>query len=328
MAWEVQSRNGIWLPQIEWHLDAHRPAQRAIISHAHFDHVARHGESICTHKTAKLIEVRGAKPGQQVRTVEFGETIAITPTATATLLPAGHVLGSAQVLIEHPDFGRLLYTGDFKTRPSRTVEACAQPEADVLIMETTFGRPHYVFPPAEKTMQEAIAFCREALEEDCIPVLIGYSLGRSQEMLAHLAEANLPIMLHPRVESVTRSYEKLGYTFPTYTSFAPMFASGHVIIAPQQAMQSEAMTQISPLRTAVLTGWAMDQATRYRSRTDAAFPLSDHADYPELLAYVDKVKPQRVLTVHGFATEFAADLRSRGWDAWALGKNNQLELGF
>jgi len=327
MTWDVRSRNGVWLPGIEWHLDAHRPAKRAIISHAHFDHVARHEESICTRQTAELIAARGARPGKQVRVVEFDEPVQITPSTTATLLPAGHVLGSAQVLLEHPDWGRLLYTGDFKTRPSLTAEPCAQPQADVLIMETTFGQPHYVFPPAAETMAAAIAFCRDALSENCIPVLLGYSLGRSQEILAHLIEADFPIMLHPRVEAVTRVYEKLGYNFPRYTSFAPMFAAGHVIMAPSQALQSEAFVNISPRRTAVLTGWALDESTRYRSRSDAAFPLSDHADYPELLAFVEAVNPQRVYTVHGFATEFAATLRSRGRDAWALGKNNQLELG-
>ncbi len=328
MAWEVRSRNGIWLPQIEWHLDAHRPARRAIITHAHSDHVARHGEAICTSRTARLIAARGASPGQKVRNLDFNESVAITPMATAKLVPAGHVLGSAQVLIEHSDFGRLLYTGDFKTRPSRTVENCARPAADVLIMETTFARPHYVFPPAEKTMQRAIAFCRDTLAAGEIPVLLGYSLGRSQEILSHLAGAGLDIMLHPRVEAVTRVYEEIGYSFPSYTSLAPLMASGHVIIAPQQALKSELFEAISPIRTAVLTGWALDEQTHYRSRTDAAFPLSDHADYPELLAFVEAVQPQRIFTVHGFATEFAADLRSRGWDAWALGRTNQLELGF
>jgi Cft2 family RNA processing exonuclease len=326
--WEVRQRNGIWLPQIQWHLDAHRPTNRSIVSHAHFDHVARHGEAICTSRTAQLIAARGATPGHQVRTVEFEEPIAITPHAVATLVPAGHVLGSAQVLIEHAKFGRLLYTGDFKTRSSRTVETCAVPPADVLIMETTFGRPHYVFPPAAETMRQAIEFCRDAIAQGFIPVLLGYSLGRSQEILHHLTGADLPIMLHPRVEAVTRTYEKLGYTFPAYTSLAPLLASGHVVIAPSQALKSELFTALHPRRTAVLTGWAMDESARYRTSSDAAFPLSDHADYPELIEFVERVNPQRVYTVHGFATEFAADLRNRGLDAWALGKNNQLELSF
>lgn len=327
MNWEVRSRNGIWLPQIAWHLDAHRPARRSVISHAHFDHVAKHDEAICTPETAELLAARGARTGAALRSLSFDESINITPSATLTLLPAGHVLGSAQALIEHPEFGRLLYTGDFKTRDSLTVEPCACPEADVLILETTFARPHYIFPPAAATMTRAIAFCRDTLAAGEIPILLGYSLGRSQEILAHLAAAALPIMLHPRVEAVTRVYQKLGYKFPAYTSLAPMMAAGHVIIAPQQALKSELFASIEPRRTAVLTGWALDESSRFRHATDAAFPLSDHADYPELLEFIEKVNPSRIYTVHGFATEFAATLRSMGREAWALGRTNQLELG-
>ncbi len=327
MTWEVRSRNGIWLPQIDWHLDAHYPSPRSVISHAHFDHIAKHERAICTPETAELLGARGARAGN-VEPLPFNRPMKITPTAELTLLPAGHVLGSAQALIEHPDFGRLLYTGDFKTRASRTVEACAVPSADVLILETTFARPHYIFPPAEETMQRAITFCRDVLAAGEIPVLLGYSLGRSQEILHHLTEAKLPIMLHPRVEAVTRAYQQLGCKFPDYTSLAPMFAAGHVIIAPQQALRSELFASIDPRRTAVLTGWAIDKNTRFRHAADAAFPLSDHADYPELLAFIERVNPSRIFTVHGFATEFAATLRSMGRDALALGETNQLELGF
>lgn len=326
MDWEVRSRHGIWLPQIGWHLDAKHPAERSIISHAHFDHLAAHGTSICTPATAVLMAARGARVGPTVHSLPFEEPRLIGPRTHLTLLPAGHVLGSAQALIAHPDLGRLLYTGDFKTRPSRTAETCAVPAADTLIMETTFARPHYAFPPAEETMARAVAFCRDALAANTLPVLLGYSLGRSQEILHHLADARLPIMLHPRVEAVTRAYEKLGCRFPAYTSLAPMLAPGHVIIAPQQALKSDLFASLHPRRTAVLTGWAMDEGSRFRTGADAAFPLSDHADYPELLDFVERVNPRRVFTVHGFATEFAATLRARGREAWALGKSNQLEL--
>ncbi len=326
--WEVRRRNGIWLPQMGWHLDAPHPAPRAVVSHAHFDHVARHDEVICTHPTAKLIAARGARLGPTIRAVDFDEPIRLTPQATATLVPAGHVLGSAQVLIEHSAFGRLLYTGDFKTRPSRTAEPCAAPPADVLIMETTFARPHYRFPTAADTMREVIDFCHDAITAGQIPVLLGYSLGRSQEILHHLHDAKLPIMLHPRVEAVTRAYEALGCTFPPYTSLAPLLAAGHTIIAPTQALKGELSALPQPRRLAVLSGWALDESYRFRVGADAAFPLSDHADYPELLEYVDRVNPACVYTVHGFAAEFAADLRRRGREAWALGQNNQLELGF
>ncbi|MCF3648213.1 MBL fold metallo-hydrolase RNA specificity domain-containing protein [Synoicihabitans lomoniglobus] len=328
MAWQVKSRNGIWLPQIDWWLDAHKPAPRSVISHAHADHVARHGEAICTPATAALIEARSGKPKSPPRTIEFDCPISLTPTATLTLVPAGHVLGSAQALISHPEYGRLLYTGDFKLRPSGTAETCATPAADVLIMETTFARSHYVFPPAETVFRDVIAFCRETLAQGEIPVLLGYSLGRSQEILHGLSDADLPLMLHPMVEKVTRVYESHDVTFPAYTSFAPMFAPGHVIITPAQALKGELFSAVGPIRTAVLTGWAIDTATRYRHACDAAFPLSDHAGYEDLLEFVRRVNPRRVYTVHGFADEFAATLRQRGIDAWALGRNNQLELTF
>lgn len=327
MSWQVRSRNGIWLPQIKWHLDAHRPAQRSVVSHAHFDHVAQHEEAICTPATAALIAARGAKLSDSVQTLPFNQPHPLTSHTTLTLVPAGHVLGSAQALIEHSDYGRLLYTGDFKTRPSGTVETCATPTADVLIMETTFARPHYAFPPVRETMAKVIAFCRDTLAAGEIPVLLGYSLGRSQEILFQLQSAELPIMLHPRVEAVTRAYQQLGCQFPAYTSLAPMMAAGHVIIAPQQALKSALFASIEPRRTAVLTGWALDTPLRFGGTADAAFPLSDHADYQELLDFVVRVNPSRIYTVHGFATEFAATLRSMGRDAWALGKTNQLELG-
>lgn len=324
--WQVESRTGIWLPQIDWWLDAHRPVPRSIISHAHADHIARHGEAICTPATAALIRTRNPSFSGAPREIEFDQPFQITPSTTLTLVPAGHVLGSAQALLEHPQFGRLLYTGDFKLRGSPTVESCATPTANTLIMETTFARPRYRFPSAPEVFADVVTFCRQSLADQKIPILVGYSLGRSQEILHGLTKAGLPIMLHPQVEKVTQTYASFGVRFPPYSSFGPLFAAGHVIIAPSQALKSEPFRALPPHRTAVLTGWAIDEHARFRYQCNAAFPLSDHADYDELLRFVELVNPQRVFTVHGFAEEFAADLRRRGLEAWALGRNNQLEL--
>src|SRR6185503_12813247 len=102
--------------------------------------------------------------------------------------------------------------------------------------------------------------------------------------------------------------------------------SGKVLICPPGATRTKMIKQIKQKRTAVLTGWALDPGAVYRYQCDAAFPLTDHADYPDLLRYVDLVQPKRVLTLHGFAAEFARDLRERGIEAWALTEENQLEL--
>jgi Cft2 family RNA processing exonuclease len=325
--WDVRSRNGIWLPQIDWWLDAPKPAPRSIISHAHADHVASHQVALCTAATADLISTRqNGRLSPTVRTIPFHTPTTLSPDTTLTFVPAGHVLGSAQALIEHREFGKLLYTGDFKLRPGGTAEPCATPHADVLIMETTFGLPHYCFPPSAEVFSNIVAFCRETHDAGEIPILLGYSLGRSQEILKGLTGADLPIMLHPMVEKVARCYERWGQTFPAYTTFAPLFARGHVILAPSQALNTEVFASIQPRRTATITGWAIDRETRYRSGCDAAFPLSDHAGFDDLLSFVEAVNPRRVFTVHGFAEQFAATLRQRGREAWALGRNNQLEF--
>jgi Cft2 family RNA processing exonuclease len=243
----------------------------------------------------------------------------------ATLLPAGHVLGSAQVLIEQAG-ERLLYTGDFKLRPGLSSEAAQSVEADTLIMETTFGLPHYNFPPAAKTIGRILEFCRSTLAEGSVPVLLGYSLGKAQEILAALAGAELPVMLHGSIWQMTRLYEELGAVFPAYSRFEPEQVVGHVLICPPATAGSAMLEKIVEKRVAMITGWGLDENAVYRYGCDSVFPLSDHADYGELMEMVDLVKPSRVYTLHGYAEEFALDLRRRGIDAWSLTGGNQLEF--
>jgi DNA ligase-1 len=133
-------------------------------------------------------------------------------------------------------------------------------------------------------------------------------------------------MLHPQTWKMTRVYEEMGQVFPPYEAFTLMEAQGHVVVAPPQAAQSPWLRRIKARRTAMITGWAIDPAAKYRYQCDAAFPLSDHADFADLLAFVERVQPKRVLTVHGHVEEFARTLRDRGVEAWALGVDNQLEL--
>jgi DNA ligase 1 len=326
MAWQVEFRAGVWLPQIEWWLDAHFPVARSFVSHAHSDHIAPHGEILCSAGTSRLMQAR--MPGRRLEHVlPFGHSEQLTHDSAVTLHPAGHIFGSAQCLIVHNANGTLLYTGDFKLRPGRSAERCVTPKADVLIMETTFGRPHYLFPPTAQVLADIAAFCHATLEDGETPVLFGYSLGKSQELLCGLAEARLPVMLHPQTLRLTRIYEELGIAFPPYRELSLEEANGHVVICPPQSRDSAFLRKLARRRCAVVTGWAMDPGAIYRYQCDAAFPLSDHADFADLLAFVDAVQPQRVFTLHGFAQDFARTLRERDIEAWALGEDNQLELG-
>ncbi len=242
-----------------------------------------------------------------------------------TLLPAGHIFGSAQFFLE-TEAGSLLYTGDFKLRPGLSAEAPEWKQADTLIMETTYGLPRYRLPPTALVVQQIIAFCREALEEGATPVLLGYSLGKAQEILCSLTEANLQPMLHGSVFRMTRIYEQFGQTFCKYGRYDAKAVAGKVLICPPSAHRSRMLEKIPNKRVAMISGWAVEPNAIYRYQVDAAFPLSDHADYDDLIRYVELVQPERVLTLHGFAAEFARDLRDRGIEAWALSAQNQLEL--
>jgi Cft2 family RNA processing exonuclease len=224
------------------------------------------------------------------------------------------------------DGDSLLYTGDFKLRPGRSSEHCQPVQARTLIMETTYGRPRYVFPPTEEVVAAVIRFCRESIEGGAVPVLLAYSLGKGQEILASLMDSDLPIQLHPSSARMTGIYEALGQRFPRWSPWDPETARGHVIITPSARPLLAARPILGPLRIASLSGWALDGRRNAVPETSFRFPLSDHADFPDLLRFVEAVRPEKVFTLHGFAADFARHLRRRGIDALAISEADQLEL--
>jgi len=320
---EVRYDRGVYLPRENLWLDPWDRKPFAFVSHAHSDHIAPHDEIIVSERTARLMQAR--LPGKRnEHVVPFGERKTIHGL-DLMLLPAGHIFGSAQFFLETKN-GSLLYTGDFKLRPGRSAEPAEWRQAETLIMETTYGLPRYRLPPTEEVIGQIVAFCRDALEAGAVPVLLGYSLGKAQEILCSLAGAGLTPMLHGSVHQMTRIYEQFGQSFCEYERYKADAVAGKVLICPPSANRSRMLERIRDKRVAMISGWAVDPNAIYRYQVDAAFPLSDHADYADLLRYVELVQPQRVLTLHGFAAEFARDLRERGVEAWALSEQNQLEL--
>jgi len=319
---EAHFDRGVFLPAHDLWLDSQKSKNLAFVSHAHSDHTARHTTTVATPATLDLMCLRmGALKGDLIP-LSFGEK-GDFGSFSIRLIPAGHVLGSAQCLIES-EAGSLLYTGDFKLRRGATSGAAEFCRARTLVMETTFGLPKYVFPPDAEVIVAILDFCRAALAENEVPVLLAYSLGKSQEVLHALTQAGITAMPHPSISRLLPAYERSGFLFPGLADWDPSAASGHVIVCPPNTRNS--LDVIPKKRTAVITGWALDSSTVYRSRCEAAFPLSDHAGYDDLLRHVENVSPDRVLTLHGFAQEFAGDLRARGVEAWALTGPNQLDL--
>jgi DNA ligase 1 len=320
---DVRYERGVYLPQQDVWLDPWDAKRFAFISHAHSDHIAPHEEIIISERTARLL--RSRLPGHRTEHVlPFGEE-RIVHGINLMLLPAGHIFGSAQCFLCIGDES-LLYTGDFKLRPGKSAEQARWRKADTLIMETTFGLPRYRFPPAEQVIDQMVAFCREAIDTGNVAVLLGYSLGKAQEILCSLDGAGLTPMLHGSVYQMTRIYEQFGQSFCKYVRYNPNDVAGKVLICPPSANRSHMLERIPRKRVAMISGWAVDPNAVYRYQVDAAFPLSDHADYDDLIRFVELVQPRRVLTLHGFAAAFARDLRNRGIEAWALNEENQMEL--
>ena len=325
-------RGGVYLPALRLWLDPHEPkTERVFVSHAHSDHVDNHREVILSAPTAKLMQARigGTRIEHILDWRERRDFSGDHTPYTINLFPAGHIFGSAMSLIETTGTS-LLYTGDFKLRKGLSAESCEPSRAcgtDILVMETTYGRPEYRFPPTDAVMQGMIRFCKEALDNDEVPVLLGYSLGKSQELLCGLGDAGLPIMLHGTVFKMTQVYEQFGQCFPKYEPYEAGKASGKVLLCPPSVVNSAMLRNLGKSRTAVLTGWAVDPNCKYRYGADAAFPISDHADFPDLIEFVKQVQPKKVLTLHGFAADFAQTLRDLGYDAQALSENEQMTLG-
>ena len=320
---DIRYERGVYLPQQDLWLDPRDAKRFAFVSHAHSDHIAPHDEILVSQRTARLMQAR--LPGKRTEHVlPFGERRRVHDL-DLLLLPAGHIFGSAQLCLFTGN-DTLLYTGDFKLRPGKSAEHGQWRQADTLIMETTFGLPRYRFPPTELVIDQIVTFCRETIDDGQVPVLLGYSLGKAQEILCALGGAGLTPMLHGSVCQMTRIYEDFGQSFCKYVRYNANAVAGKVLICPPSANRSRMLEKIPRKRVAMISGWAVDPNAAYRYQVDAAFPLSDHADYDDLIRYVDLVQPKCVFTLHGFAVEFARDLRDRGVEAWALTEENQMEL--
>jgi DNA ligase 1 len=322
---QVRYDQGILLPELDLWLDPSRGKPRAFISHAHSDHFARHQWTLCSEATADLIQVRYGTRRQGTTVAQSFMEPLVIGGFSLQLLPAGHILGSAMLQVTRlKDGATLLYTGDFKLRDSLSTEPARLIKTDTLIMETTFGIPLYLFPPRSEVVRDMHRFVQECIAADAVPVLLGYSLGKAQELIAMLANCGHPIMVHDSIIKFTDVFQKHGISLPPHRVLAEEEVVGHVVVTPPNAMR--ALSSLKATRVAMATGWALMKGAKYRFKVDELFPVSDHADHPELLQCVAQTEAKHIFTVHGFTKEFARELRLTGHDAWSLLKEEQREF--
>jgi Cft2 family RNA processing exonuclease len=191
-------------------------------------------------------------------------------------------------------------------------------------MECTFGLPHYVFPPRDQIVERLVNFIQKTLLEGMTPVVLGYTLGKGQEALKIVGDAGYEAVVYESIYQIAKIYEKLGVGFGPYEKFSGKELKGKVVVAPTHMKRQRLKADLGRFRSVYLTGWGLDPGRRFALGVDLVLPLSDHADFNELVEYVKQVNPSKIYTVHGFP-QFAAHLRDLGFDAKHL-PERQLEL--
>jgi Cft2 family RNA processing exonuclease len=295
-------------------VDVRRRQPRCFVSHAHADHIARHELALATRATARLYQHRlGSK--HRVREMAYREPIELGGLRL-TAYPAGHCLGSAMLLADDGEKS-LLYTGDFTLGPSATSEQAELPRAAVLIMECTFGRPHYRLPPRELVIGRLLHLVLTALSDGRTPVIHAYSLGKSQEVTKLLTGAGVRVLQHPTIYAVSRVYEECGMDLGDFAEFNGGPLEGYAVITLPRGCRDYRLPRLGRTISIAVTGWAADERAKYRLGVDYALPLSDHADYDQLIETVRQVEPREIFCTHGPA-EFVDHLCDLGFNAYPL----------
>ena len=327
----LQWDNDLRVQHTGLYLDSRLSRSLCFVSHAHSDHLGEHDRAICTPETAALAEQRIAI--KQIQSLRFHEHVNIDPDTRIQLLSAGHVLGSAMIHVQRPEES-LLYTGDFKLRSCLTVPCAETTKADVLVMESTYGKTLYRFPPWQLIAAELVERVTGALQAGRQPIVMGYSLGKGQEIVRILTDAGVRVTCHGALANVNATYERLGvnvgehrrYDFADFHGDRPLdLQERGVLVAPPQVARSAFVSRFKNPLTIMMSGWALLKGAQYRYGVDHVLPLSDHADFDELMELIERVQPKKIFTHHGFP-EFAETLRAKGLDAKTARTDPQMSL--
>ncbi len=317
----IATPEGLYCPAGDFHIDPWRPVPRAVLTHGHADH-ARAGSThyLTAAPGAALIRARlGADA--PIEPVAYGERRRYG-AATVSLHPAGHILGSAQVRIE-VDGVVCVITGDFKRAADPTCAPFELVPCDVLITEATFALPIYRWPAPEAVAREVLAWWDACVRAGVPAVLYCYALGKAQRLLAELARlTDRPVHLHGALVRLTELYREQGVemlpTAPVSDRARGRDFAGELILAPPSAAGSAWMRRFAGASTAFASGWMQVRGHRRRRGYDRGFVLSDHADWPALVATVRETGARRIVATHGNTDAFVLYLTEQGYDAAQL----------
>lgn len=306
---------GLYCPSADVYIDPHRRVDRAIITHGHADHARRGHKAVLTSLSGAPIVRHRIGSKVRMQTLAFGETLRMGE-ANISLHPAGHLLGSAQVRIEVG--GKVVVvTGDYKRGRDPTCEAFEPVPCDLLVTETTFGLPLYRWPDPDEIAAEMDLWWKSNQEAGINSVLLGYSLGKAQRLLAMLNPDRGPIYVHGAIIPFLSIYREAGIALPFTQNVKPAAfraESGKAMLVVSPAAFKPALrAKLGTIRSAFASGWTLLSKGPNRGGCDKGFPVSDHVDWPELLQTVEECAPEEIWATHGYTAEVAQYFSEKGY---------------
>lgn len=298
---------GLYCDAGGFYIDPWLPVDRAVVTHAHADHCRPgHGAYLAQRDALGLMRSRLGDDAP-LEGLAYGEPRRIGDV-TLSLHPAGHVLGSAQVRIEHR--GEVwVVSGDYFVSGAGDVNTTCAPfepvRCDCFVTESTFGLPIYRWAPQQEVLAEMRAWWAACAAEGRHALLMGYSLGKAQRLLAGLATADAPgpVLVHAAVARLNAAYRDAGVALPAAETVTPETSfkalRGALVIAPPAVQDSRWARALGPHGDAFASGWMRLRGARRRRSVDRGFVFSDHADWPGLLSAIRATGTERVIVTHG-----------------------------
>ena len=309
------TNNGIYCEKANVYLDPWKPVDHAIISHGHADH-SRYGHKkyITHYRNVPIIQHRLGEIN--VTGKEWGEVFTVN-NVKFSLHPAGHIIGSSQIRVEHKD-EVWVFTGDYKTENDGISTPYEPIKCNTFITECTFGLPAFKWTPQEEVLENINKWWAENRAEGKTSILFGYSLGKARRLLKYLNTDIGEIYTHGAIENMTQVLRPM-VDFPKTTLITRDTKKeqllGNIVLAPPSAHGSTWIRKMVPYVTASASGWMTFRGARRRRAIDKGFVLSDHCDWPGLLESIEATGAEKIICTHGYTDIFSKYLREQGYDA-------------
>ena len=319
--WIRKSSAGLYCEPGDFHIDPVRPVPRAVITHGHGDHARSGNEQVlATPDTIAIMQERyGEAAGASLQPLAYGETVT-AGDVTVRLAPAGHVLGSAQIVLEYRG-SRVVVSGDYKRRPYPTCAPFDPRTCDVFITEATFGLPVFRHPPDAREIDKLLHSL--ALFPERSHLVGVYALGKCQRVLALLRQAGYeePVYLHGALIKLTELYESLGVRLGPVlplSGVAREALKGRIVLAPPSAIADIWSRRLPDPVVAMASGWMRVRQRAKARGVELPLVISDHADWDELTATIDEVAAEEIWVTHGREEALVHHATKQGYRARAL----------